>query len=72
MQNFNTPTLVVQGEQDFRCFISEGLALFTALQYKGVESRFLYFPDEGHWVLNPANAYVWYTEVLDWLMNHVQ
>ena len=72
VQNFNTPTLVVQGEQDFRCFISEGLALFTALQYKGVESRFLYFPDEGHWVLNPANAYVWYTEVLDWLMNHVQ
>ncbi len=69
--NFKTPTLVVQGEQDFRCFISEGVALFTALQYMGVPSRLLYFPDEGHWVLNPANSYVWYTEVINWLMKWV-
>ncbi|MCL2326159.1 MAG: S9 family peptidase [Proteobacteria bacterium] len=71
VSNFKTPTLVVQGEQDFRCVLSEGLALFTALQYQGVESRLLYFPDEGHWVLTPANAFVWYSEVLDWLMNHM-
>ena len=64
VKNFKTPTLVVQGEQDFRCFISEGVALFTALQYMGVESRLLYFPGEGHWVLDPANSSVWYEEVL--------
>lgn len=71
VKNFRTPTLVIQGEQDFRCFISEGVALFTALQYMGVESRLLYFPTEGHWVTNPANAFVWYSEVLDWLMRHI-
>ena len=71
VKNFKTPTLVVQGEQDFRCFISEGVALFTALQYMGVESRLLYFPGEGHWVLDPANSSVWYEEVLSWLMGHV-
>jgi dipeptidyl aminopeptidase/acylaminoacyl peptidase len=66
--NFKTPTLVVHGEQDFRCPISEGLGLFTALQVNGVPSRFLQFPDEGHWVLQPANAQVWYDEVVGWLM----
>lgn len=72
VDNFKTPTLVIQGEQDFRCFISEGLALFTALQYKGVESRLLYFPNEGHWVLDPADSFVWYGEVIDWLMDHMK
>lgn len=71
VDNFKTPTLVIQGEQDFRCFISEGVALFTALQYKGVESRLLYFPTEGHWVLDPANSAVWYDEVIGWLMKHI-
>ncbi len=69
--NFRTPTLVVQGEQDFRCPASEGLGLFTALQVMGVESRFLYFPDEGHWVLKPANQEVWYSTVLGWLRDHL-
>ncbi|MBQ9396760.1 MAG: S9 family peptidase [Proteobacteria bacterium] len=71
VKNFKTPTLVVQGEQDFRCFISEGVALFTALQYMGVESRLVYFPQEGHWVLKPADSAVWYEEVVGWLMSHV-
>lgn len=71
VKNFKTPTLVIQGEQDFRCFISEGVALFTALQYMGVESRLLYFPNEGHWVLDPANAAVWYHEVLQWMMSRI-
>lgn len=68
VKNFKTPTLVIQGEQDFRCFISEGVALFTALQYMGVPSRLIYFPDEGHWVLTPANSALWYGEVVGWLM----
>lgn len=68
---FRTPMLVVQGEQDFRCPASEGLSLFTALQSQGVESKFLWFPDEGHWVLKPANSQVWYANVLGWLRDHV-
>ena len=69
--NFRTPMLVVQGEQDFRCPASEGISLFTALQTLGVESKFLWFPDEGHWVLKPANSQVWYANVLGWLRDHV-
>ena len=69
---FKTPTLVIQGEQDFRCFINEGVGLFTALQYMGVESRLVYFPTEGHWVLDPANSSVWYDEVISWMMNHMK
>ncbi len=70
VENFKTPMLVVQGEQDFRCPASEGLSLFTALQSMGVESKFLWFPDEGHWVLKPGNSQVWYANVLGWLKDH--
>lgn len=66
-KNFNTPTLVSHGELDFRVPIGEGLQLFTALQRRGVPSRLLYFPDEGHWVLKPQNSKVWHQTVLDWL-----
>jgi dipeptidyl aminopeptidase/acylaminoacyl peptidase len=66
-----TPTLVVHGGKDFRCPVSEGIGLFTALQVNGTPSRFLYFPDEGHWVLQPANAQVWYREVVGWLTEHL-
>ena len=66
-KNFATPTLVSHGELDFRVPIGEGLQLFTALQRRGVPSRLLYFPDEGHWVLKPQNSKLWHQEVLAWL-----
>jgi dipeptidyl aminopeptidase/acylaminoacyl peptidase len=66
-KNFKTPTLVVHGELDFRVPIGEGLQLFTALQRRGVPSKLLYFPDEGHWVLKPQNSKLWYQTVGDWL-----
>jgi dipeptidyl aminopeptidase/acylaminoacyl peptidase len=67
VKNFKTPTLVSHGELDFRVPIDQGLQLFTALQRRGVPSRLLYFPDEGHWVLKPQNSKVFYDEVLRWL-----
>jgi dipeptidyl aminopeptidase/acylaminoacyl peptidase len=72
VSRFRTPTLVVHGDQDFRCPVSEGLGMFTALQVMGVPSRFLHFADEGHWVTQPANAEVWYHEVVGWLMRHLE
>ncbi|HYM62785.1 MAG TPA: S9 family peptidase [Thermoanaerobaculia bacterium] len=66
-KNFRTPTLVSHGELDYRVPIGEGLQLFTALQRRGVPSKFLYFPDEGHWVLKPQNSKVWYATVGAWL-----
>ena len=66
VKNFRTPMLLIHGEMDFRCPISEGIGMFTALQIMGVPSKILFFPDEGHWVLKPANSQVWYRTILDW------
>ncbi|MFH1467723.1 MAG: S9 family peptidase [Pseudomonadota bacterium] len=67
VESMQTPMLVVQGEQDFRCTTAEGLGLFTALQRRGVPSRLLWFPDEGHWVVKPANRELWWSTVHEWL-----
>ena len=69
---WQTPMLVVHSEQDFRIPYSQGIAAFTALQRRGIESRFLEFPDENHWVLKPANSVLWYHTVLDWLDKHLK
>ena len=66
-QNFKTPTLVVHSELDYRVPLEQGLGMFTALQRRGIPSRLVVFPDEGHWVLQPANSVRWYQEVLSWL-----
>jgi len=71
-KSFRTPTLVVQGELDFRVPVEQGMGMFTALQRQGVESRLLYFPDEGHWVLKPRNSQLWYHTVLDWIDAHAK
>jgi acylaminoacyl-peptidase len=72
VDKMKTPMLVIHGEQDFRCVTNEGLSLFTALQRKGVPSKLLYFPDEGHWVLKPKNRKVWYDTVLGWLSKYLE
>lgn len=64
---FKTPTLVVHGQLDYRLDVSEGFQLFTTLQRLGVPSEMLYFPDEGHWVLKPQNAQLWYKTVNAWV-----
>ena len=51
---------------------SQGIATFTALQRRGVESRLVVFPDENHWVLKPANSNYWYGTVLDWMDAHTR
>jgi dipeptidyl aminopeptidase/acylaminoacyl peptidase len=67
VSKWKTPTLVIHGEQDFRVPDSQGLAVFTALQRRGVPSELLYFPNENHWVLKPADSIEWYDTVLSWL-----
>jgi dipeptidyl aminopeptidase/acylaminoacyl peptidase len=71
-KNFKTPTLVTGGELDFRVPVDQDLQLFTYLQRQGVESKLVIFPDEGHWILKPANSQFWYTTVLDWLDSHMK
>lgn len=64
--NFDTPTLVTAGEIDYRVPIDQDLQLFTALQLKGVDSKLIIFPGEGHWILKPRNSEFWHKNVLDW------
>ena len=54
--------LVIHGEKDFRVPDTQGIATFTALQRRGIESRLVMFPDENHWVLKPANSIYWYDD----------
>ncbi|MGK2855572.1 MAG: prolyl oligopeptidase family serine peptidase [Thermoanaerobaculia bacterium] len=64
---WKTPMMVIHGGQDFRVVETQGMATFTTLQRRGIPSRFLYFPDENHWVLKPANSILWHNEVLKWI-----
>jgi dipeptidyl aminopeptidase/acylaminoacyl peptidase len=62
--NWKTPELVIHSANDFRLVNSNGVAAFTALQMKDVTSRYLYFPDENHWVLKPSNSMRWHVSGL--------
>ncbi len=69
---FRTPNLIIHNELDFRVPLGQGLALFTALQRQGVPSKLLYFPDEGHWVLKPANSELWHKTIFEWLKEYLK
>ena len=64
------PMLIIHNDNDFRCPIGQGHELFSALQRQGVPSRFVNFPDEGHWVLKPKNSQHWHKEVFAWLTKY--
>jgi len=72
VQNFKTPVLIITNTLDYRVPEGEGLQFFTAVQRMGVESKLVDFPDEGHWVLKPANSAFWHKTVLDWLDKHLK
>ena len=66
-KNFKTPMLIIHGEKDYRVDPSSGYAMFQLLQAMKIPSKLLFFPDENHWVLKPANSILWYHTVLEWL-----
>jgi dipeptidyl aminopeptidase/acylaminoacyl peptidase len=70
--NWRTPLLVIHGEKDFRVPVTQGMEAFTAAQVQGVPSRFLYFPEEGHWVQSPQNSVLWGRVFFDWLDRYCQ
>ena len=67
VEQWKTPMLIVHSQLDYRVDLSEGYQAFTAAKRMGVPTKFLYFPDEGHWVLRPRNRRIWWGTVLDWL-----
>jgi dipeptidyl aminopeptidase/acylaminoacyl peptidase len=69
---YKTPTLVIAGERDYRVPYTQSLEFFNTLQRQGVPSKLVVFPDEGHWILKPQNAQLWYQTVLGWLATYVK
>jgi dipeptidyl aminopeptidase/acylaminoacyl peptidase len=72
VRNWKTPILIVHSQLDYRVDLSEGYQAFTAAKVQGVPAKFLYFPDEGHWVLKPRNRRLWWSTVLDWLDQYLK
>ena len=71
VDQWQTPMLVIHGELDYRVPVTQGIAAFTALQRRGIPSKFLYFPDENHWVLKPHNSVQWHNAVNAWLHEYL-
>ncbi len=67
----NTPTLISQGLQDYRCLVAGAEMWFSALQSRGVPSRFIRFENEGHGIRHPENKVFYYNQLLDWFDEHV-
>ncbi|MFO7768769.1 MAG: S9 family peptidase [bacterium] len=71
VEEFATPMLIVHGGEDYRVPLGQGLEMFTTLRRRGIRARLLYFPDEGHWVLGPQNALLWWETIYDWLEDYL-
>lgn len=72
VQNWDTPILVIHNELDFRVPFGEGMQAFQAAQLRGIPSRFLSFPDEGHWMSKPQNSLLWQKEFFGWLDQYLR
>jgi dipeptidyl aminopeptidase/acylaminoacyl peptidase len=66
-QNWDTPILISTGEKDFRVPYTQSLEAFTVAQLKGIPSKLIIFPEQGHWILKPQEQILWYKEVFDFL-----
>ncbi len=71
IEQIRTPMLVIHGNKDYRVPVSEALRLWWDLSRYGAEAKFLYFPDENHWILAPGHARIWYETVFAFLAEHV-
>ncbi len=71
IDQIRTPMLVIHGNKDYRVPVGEALRLWWDLSRYGAEAKFLYFPDENHWILTPGNARIWYETIFAFLAQHV-
>lgn len=72
VQNWDTPILVIHGGNDFRVPENQGMEAFQAAQLRGIPSKFLYFPNEGHWILSPQNGLIWHDQFFNWLDEYLK
>jgi dipeptidyl aminopeptidase/acylaminoacyl peptidase len=71
-KNFKTPTMIIHGQYDFRVRTEQAEQMFTALQKAGVQSVYVWFPDEGHGIRKPAHRKLYYKVILDWFDHHLK
>ncbi|RYN23886.1 Dipeptidyl-peptidase 5 [Alternaria arborescens] len=69
--NASTPQFIIHNDLDYRVVQAEGLQTFNILQSLGVPSRFLHFPDEGHWVTSRQNSLLWHNYIFNWIRYYV-
>jgi dipeptidyl aminopeptidase/acylaminoacyl peptidase len=67
VDKWDTPILIIEGENDFRIPFTQGMAAFNAAQLRGIPSKYLHFPEESHWVLKPQDSVLWQREFFKWL-----
>lgn len=72
VEKWNTPICVVHSEFDFRIVASQGMAAYNAAKLRGLDARYLYFPDETHWVLKPQNSLLWHRNFIDWFDKYLK
>ncbi len=72
VDKWNTPICVVHSEFDFRIVASQGMAAYNAAKLRGLDARYLYFPDETHWVLHPQNSILWHRNFIDWFDKYLK
>ncbi len=72
VDKWNTPICVVHSEFDFRIVASQGMAAYNAAKLRGLDARYLYFPDETHWVLKPQNSLLWHRNFIDWFDKYLK
>ena len=72
VDRWNTPICVVHSEFDFRIVASQGMAAYNAAKLRGLDTRYLYFPDETHWVLRPQNSLLWHRNFIDWFDKYLK
>lgn len=67
VNKWDTPILIIHGGKDFRIPYTQAIEAFHAAKLRGVSSEFLFFPEEGHWILSPQNSIIWQREFFGWL-----
>lgn len=72
IDKWNAPICVVHSEFDFRIVASQGMAAYNAAKMRGLDARYLYFPDETHWVLQPQNSLLWHRNFIDWFDKYLK
>jgi len=72
VDKWDTPIMIIEGENDFRIPYTQGMAAFAAAKLRGIPARYLHFPEENHWVLRPQNSVLWQREFFRWLDEYLK